>query len=99
MSSTRCSAIAAAVSASRIPRSPKCRRARSLKPSCQVAKKGKKVIPEVMIPLIGSVKELENQKAIVKRVAEEVLDKAGLKDQKYLIGTMIEIPRAALTGR
>jgi pyruvate,orthophosphate dikinase len=62
----------------------------------QVAKKGKKVIPEVMIPLIGSVQELENQKAIVKRVADEVLQKAGLKSQKYLIGTMIEIPRAAL---
>jgi pyruvate,orthophosphate dikinase len=62
----------------------------------QVAKKGKKVIPEVMIPLIGSVQELENQKAIVKRVADEVLAKAGLKSQKYLIGTMIEIPRAAL---
>jgi pyruvate,orthophosphate dikinase len=62
----------------------------------QVAKKGKIVIPEVMIPLIGSVQELENQKAIVKRVADEVLEKAGMKDQKYLIGTMIEIPRAAL---
>jgi pyruvate,orthophosphate dikinase len=62
----------------------------------QVAKKGKKVIPEVMIPLVGSVQELENQKAIVKRVAEEVLQKAGLKKQEYLIGTMIEIPRAAL---
>src|SRR4051794_27349051 len=62
----------------------------------QVANKGKKVIPEVMIPLIGSVQELENQKAIVKRVADEVLEKAGLKGQKYLIGTMIEIPRAAL---
>jgi pyruvate,orthophosphate dikinase len=62
----------------------------------QVAKKGKKVIPEVMIPLIGSVQELENQKAIVKAVAEEVLGKAGLKNQEYMIGTMIEIPRAAL---
>jgi pyruvate,orthophosphate dikinase len=62
----------------------------------QVAKKGKKVIPEVMIPLIGSVQELEDQKKIVKQVADEVLAKAGLKKQKYLIGTMIEIPRAAL---
>jgi len=61
-----------------------------------VAKKGKKVIPEVMIPLVGSVQELEDQKAIVKRVADQVLSEAGLKDQKYLIGTMIEIPRAAL---
>ncbi|GIU79207.1 MAG: pyruvate, phosphate dikinase [Bryobacteraceae bacterium] len=64
----------------------------------QVAKKGKKVIPEVMIPLIGSVEELQHQKEIVKRVAEEVLEKAGMKNQKYLIGTMIEIPRAALTA-
>jgi pyruvate,orthophosphate dikinase len=64
----------------------------------QVAKKGKKVIPEVMIPLIGGVKEFENQKAIVKAVAEEVLGKAGMKDLHYMIGTMIEIPRAALTA-
>ncbi len=61
-----------------------------------VAKKGKKVIPEVMIPLIGSVQELENQKAIVTRVADEVLGKAELPDQHYMVGTMIEIPRAAL---
>jgi pyruvate,orthophosphate dikinase len=64
----------------------------------QVAKKGVKVIPEVMIPLIGSVEEFDNQKAIVKKIADEVLAKAGLKDQHYLIGTMIEIPRAALTA-
>jgi pyruvate,orthophosphate dikinase len=65
----------------------------------QVAKKGKKVIPEVMIPLIGGVQELANQKAIVKALAEEVLGKAGLLgNQKYMIGTMIEIPRAALTA-
>jgi pyruvate,orthophosphate dikinase len=47
----------------------------------QVAKKGKKVIPEVMIPLIGSVQELERQKAILKRVADEVLEKAGMKSR------------------
>jgi pyruvate,orthophosphate dikinase len=64
----------------------------------QVAKKGKKVIPEVMIPLIGGVKEFENQKEIVVKVADEVLAKAGMKDLKYLVGTMIEIPRAALTA-
>jgi pyruvate,orthophosphate dikinase len=64
----------------------------------QVAKKGKKVIPEVMIPLIGGVKELENQKKIVVQVANEVLEKAGMKDLHYLVGTMIEIPRAALTA-
>jgi pyruvate,orthophosphate dikinase len=64
----------------------------------QVAKKGVKVIPEVMIPLIGSVKELENQKAIVVKVAEEVLTAAGMKNLKYYVGTMIEIPRAAMTA-
>ncbi len=64
----------------------------------QVAKKGVKVIPEVMIPLIGSVKELENQKALVVKVAEEVLGGAGMQDLKYYVGTMIEIPRAAMTA-
>jgi pyruvate,orthophosphate dikinase len=63
-----------------------------------VAKKGKKVIPEVMIPLVGNVKELENQKAIVTKVAEEVLSAARMKNMKYYVGTMLEIPRAALTA-
>jgi pyruvate, orthophosphate dikinase len=63
-----------------------------------VSKKGVNVIPEVMIPLVGSVKELENQKAIVVQVADEVLGKADLKQMKYFVGTMIEIPRAALTA-
>ena len=64
----------------------------------QVAKKGKKVIPEVMIPLVGSARELEHQKAIVEQVAKEVLAQAGMSDLHYLIGTMIEIPRAAITA-
>jgi len=64
----------------------------------QVAKKGVRVIPEVMIPLIGSVTELVHQKQIVVKIADEVLGKAGLKEQKYMVGTMIEIPRAALTA-
>jgi pyruvate,orthophosphate dikinase len=63
-----------------------------------VKKKGCNVIPEIMIPLIGNVKELENQKAIVVKVAEEVLGEAGMRDLKYYVGTMIEIPRAALTA-
>ena len=63
----------------------------------QVSKKGVKVIPEVMIPLIGSVQEFEHQKKIVVDVANEVLSKAGSK-LKYMVGTMIEIPRAALTA-
>src|SRR5687767_10029484 len=56
--------------------------------AAQVSKKGIKVIPEVMIPLIGSWKELENQKQIVDAVAKEVLNKAGVK-LHYMVGTMI----------
>jgi pyruvate,orthophosphate dikinase len=63
----------------------------------QVSKKGIKVLPEIMIPLIGSVEEFNNQKKIVDRVAEEVFTKAGQKVH-YMVGTMIEIPRAALTA-
>src|SRR5579864_6694001 len=63
-----------------------------------VAKKGVDVIPEVMIPLAGSVKELANQKEIVERIAHEVLGTAGMPNLHYLVGTMIEIPRAALTA-
>ncbi|MBM3727320.1 MAG: pyruvate, phosphate dikinase [Acidobacteria bacterium] len=66
--------------------------------AAQVAKKGVNVIPEVMIPLIGSARELEHQKEIVVRVAKEVLKKAGLESLHYMVGTMIEIPRAALTA-
>src|SRR5271155_1196721 len=63
-----------------------------------VAKKGKKVLPEVMIPLVGFARELEMQKEIVDRVAKEVLVAAGMKNMKYLVGTMIEIPRGAMTA-
>ncbi len=64
----------------------------------QVAKKWReKVLPEIMIPLIGSVEEFDHQKKIVDRVAEEVFTKAGQKVH-YMVGTMIEIPRAALTA-
>jgi pyruvate,orthophosphate dikinase len=64
----------------------------------QVSKKKIKVIPEVMIPLVGSAKELENQKEIVVRVATQVLEKAGMKNLHYMVGTMIEIPRACVTA-
>jgi pyruvate, orthophosphate dikinase len=64
----------------------------------QVSKKGIQVIPEVMIPLVGFKLELSMQKDIVDRVAKEVLEKAGMKGLKYMIGTMIEIPRGALTA-
>ena len=64
----------------------------------QVSKQGVKVIPEIMIPLVGSAGELANQKEIVDRVAKEVLKKAGKPRMRYLVGTMLEIPRAAITA-
>ncbi len=68
-----------------------------MKAACELAKKGKKVYPEIMIPLVGNVNELRNQKEVVVRVAEEVLRKTKAK-VVYKIGTMIEVPRAALTA-
>jgi len=61
-----------------------------------VNKKGMKIIPEIMIPLVGTVKELTILKVNAKRVIAEVIKAAGVKKLAYLIGTMIEIPRAAL---
>jgi len=60
-------------------------------------KKGIKVLPEVMIPLVATVKEMANQAAIVRRVADEVFKEKGSKVE-YLVGTMIELPRAALVA-
>ena len=65
--------------------------------ACQVTKEGKKVIPEIMIPLVGSRQELALQKQIVDRVAAEVFAKTGIKVD-YMVGTMIELPRAALVA-
>jgi pyruvate,orthophosphate dikinase len=62
-----------------------------------VAKQGVKVHPEVMIPLTGTVKEMANQGAIVRRVADEVFAEKEMKVD-YLVGTMIELPRAALVA-
>jgi len=65
--------------------------------ACQVAKEGIKVFPEVMIPLVGHVKELIMQKEVVDRVAKEVIVAYGI-ELDYLVGTMIELPRAAITA-
>jgi pyruvate, orthophosphate dikinase len=62
-----------------------------------VAKEGVKVYPEVMIPLTATLKEMANQAAIVHRVAQEVFKEKGTKVD-YLVGTMIELPRAALVA-
>jgi len=65
--------------------------------ACKLAKKGKTVLPEIMIPLVGHINELKNQKAVVVRVAKSVMKDYGVKI-KYLVGTMIEIPRGAITA-
>ena len=62
-----------------------------------VQKEGKTVIPEIMIPLIGTANELKYVKNIVVTTAEKIIKEAGVA-VKYKIGTMIEIPRAALTA-
>jgi pyruvate,orthophosphate dikinase len=63
----------------------------------QLKKQGQTVVPEIMIPLTSGIKEMKNQADIVRRVAEEVF--AEKKDRvEYLVGTMIELPRAALVA-
>jgi len=68
--------------------------------ACNVYTEGVAVHPEIMIPLVGHVKELALQREIAERIAEEVLREKGLtkSDVPYLIGTMIEVPRAAITA-
>jgi pyruvate,orthophosphate dikinase len=65
--------------------------------ACELTKEGEKVRPEIMIPLVGHVAELANQREIVIRIADEVMMQAGVKVD-YLVGTMIEIPRGAITA-
>jgi pyruvate,orthophosphate dikinase len=65
--------------------------------ACELVKQGKIVKPEVMIPLVGSYKELEILKDMTNEVAQEVIAEYGVK-LDYLVGTMIELPRAALTA-
>jgi pyruvate,orthophosphate dikinase len=65
--------------------------------ACRLHKEGVKVVPEIMIPLVGDVKELRDQKIVVDRVAEAVMKEQGVTIS-YLVGTMIEVPRGALTA-
>ncbi|MCB2292572.1 pyruvate, phosphate dikinase [Clostridium algoriphilum] len=60
-------------------------------------RKGYNIVPEIMIPLVGEIKELKYVKDIVVRIADEIIAEKG-SDLKYMVGTMIEIPRAALTA-
>ncbi|MCK5277058.1 MAG: pyruvate, phosphate dikinase, partial [Cyclobacteriaceae bacterium] len=65
--------------------------------ACDLTKEGINVLPEIMIPLIGTKAEFVNQKTIVVDTANKVMEEKGVK-VNYLVGTMIEIPRAALTA-
>ncbi|HYK83436.1 MAG TPA: pyruvate, phosphate dikinase [Gemmatimonadales bacterium] len=65
--------------------------------ACRVVARGAKVAAEVMIPLVAHVEELRRQAAIVRRVAQEVFQAEG-RAVPYAVGTMIELPRAALTA-
>jgi pyruvate,orthophosphate dikinase len=66
--------------------------------AAELLKEGKKPYPEIMIPVVCDVKELEDQLVIAKKVYADVLKKYGLKNIKHMFGTMIEIPRAALVA-
>lgn len=63
----------------------------------QLQDEGVDVLPEIMVPLIGTREEFSNQKSVIDRTAEEVFEKSGTRVE-YLVGTMIEVPRAALTA-
>ena len=68
-----------------------------LEAACIVKKEGIEVQPEIMIPLVSHVNELQKQAEVVREVAEAVFEEQGVKVD-YLVGTMIEIPRAAITA-
>ena len=65
--------------------------------ACELAKEGKKIVPEIMIPLVGMVSEMKSQKDLIREVAQETMKRHNVK-LSYLIGTMIELPRAAVTA-
>jgi len=65
--------------------------------ACELRKEGKNPFPEIMIPLVGSRQELRVQREIVERLAQKTMKDYGVK-VRYLIGTMIELPRACLVA-
>jgi pyruvate,orthophosphate dikinase len=66
--------------------------------AAELIKEGKKPYPEIMVPVVCDVKELRDQLALARQVYKEVLAKYGLKKIRHKLGTMIEIPRAALVA-
>ena len=95
MKLTRCSAIAAAVLAITYPEILEMQVRAIIEAAIECKKKGIKVIPEIMIPLVMDRKELQILTDRTHRVAEEIIRESKVK-LEYLVGTMIEIPRAAL---
>ena len=66
--------------------------------AAELIKSGKKAYPEIMVPVVSNVNEIKNQFEIIKKVYDEVKAKTGVKNLPYSVGTMIEIPRAALVA-
>jgi pyruvate,orthophosphate dikinase len=66
--------------------------------TAELLQEGKQVFPEIMVPVVGTVAELDNQLAIARRVHDEVCARYGMSRIEHLYGTMIEIPRACLTA-
>jgi pyruvate,orthophosphate dikinase len=69
-----------------------------LEATAELRKERVKTFPEIMVPLVGHVKELTDQKEVILQAAADVMAKYNLKELDYSIGTMIEVPRAALTA-
>jgi pyruvate,orthophosphate dikinase len=69
-----------------------------LESTVELVKDGKRIFPEIMVPVVGVRQELDDQKLIVDRIHSEVCAKYGVRKIDFMYGTMIEIPRAALTA-
>ena len=69
-----------------------------LEAAAELRQEGHDPKPEIMVPLIGHVREYQDQEREIRRVAEAVIAETGVEDLDYLVGTMIEVPRAALTA-
>jgi len=65
--------------------------------ACDVSREGVSVLPEIMIPVVFELRELQNQEEVVRRIADAVFEEKGVRVE-YLVGTMIELPRAAITA-
>ncbi len=69
-----------------------------LEAAAELRQEGLDPRPEIMVPLIGHVKEYQDQERLIRQVADSVVEETGVRNLDYLVGTMIEVPRAALTA-